>query len=222
MSRDETLVWLSHDLRAPLSAILALLYVAEQRGDAINPALSKDIEARVWDALTMAEDLILHIRAEEQQTVRTDLELGQLLYQASEMAMPLARERAMRILQEDGPEDGAWVLGDTRLLERAVFKLLGNAICYGAHASLIKLGVDDAGANSWRVWVSVEGKGLSVGEWEKAFETSARLVSEPGRGGHGLGLSFVKTVARSHGGEAWAHSDLATGLTELGFFIPRG
>ena len=56
-----------------------------------------------------------------------------------------------------------------------------------------------------RAWVEVRdhGPGVSEGEREKIFEPFYRLAgsAESGRGS-GLGLSLVRQIARSHGGNA--------------------
>ena len=55
-------------------------------------------------------------------------------------------------------------------------------------------------------WVRDRGAGIPPGEEESIFERfhTARGQLRDGRGGTGLGLAIVSTIARAHGGRAFA------------------
>nr|HBK47244.1 two-component system sensor histidine kinase CreC [Xanthomonadaceae bacterium] len=94
------------------------------------------------------------------------------------------------------------VQGDRFLLRRALGNLLENAIEFSAPGSRIALRGERVGD---RVRLSVEDQGSGVPDYALArvFE---RFYSLPrphgGQRSSGLGLPFVREVARLHGGEA--------------------
>jgi hypothetical protein len=93
---------------------------------------------------------------------------------------------------------GAGVLGDERLLRRAVRNLIDNAQRYGGGAIDIVLAT---AAGDVEVRVCDRGPGVPEDLRERIFEAFYRL---PGHaetaGGVGLGLSLVKQIAERHSG----------------------
>jgi signal transduction histidine kinase len=90
------------------------------------------------------------------------------------------------------------VLGDERLLRRALRNLLENARRYGAGE--IEVFVERAGTGA-RLSVCDRGPGVPEAFRERIFEAFFRLPGHAEReGGVGLGLSLVRQIAERHGG----------------------
>jgi nitrogen fixation/metabolism regulation signal transduction histidine kinase len=108
------------------------------------------------------------------------------------------------------------VMGDRRLLERAVVNLLENALqAVGEHGH-IRVGLrpaDDGGRVE--VWVQDSGPGIDPDLAERIFEPFFSTKT----GGSGLGLPLVRKIAEDHGGGV-ALSHPAEGGTRATLWLP--
>jgi signal transduction histidine kinase len=87
----------------------------------------------------------------------------------------------------------------TSEIRRALRNLIENAVRYGKRA---RVAVNVSGEEA-RITVDDDGPGIPEVELERVFEPFARLEESRSKetGGYGLGLSIVRLIARSHGGE---------------------
>ena len=115
-------------------------------------------------------------------------------------AAQLAAEEASRAgAAVEGPL--LHVVGDERLLRRALRNLLENARRYGGDEILVTLAPGGRGGAELRV--CDRGPGVPDAWRERIFEPFLRLPGHAEReGGVGLGLALVRQIARRHGGEA--------------------
>ena len=115
----------------------------------------------------------------------------------------------------------ARVVGDRRLLQRALANLLSNAIRYTPGGGSVNVTLERAGDD---VVIEVENPGgaIPAADLPKIFDRFYRVdPSRQRRGdGAGLGLAIVKAIAQAHGGTVTAHSDDAR--TRLRISIPAG
>ena len=91
---------------------------------------------------------------------------------------------------------------DPHYWHHLVYNLLDNACKYGGRP--LQLAVNIAGhAGETVLTVTDNGVGVPAAERHSIFERFYR-IHRPGEGhavkGHGLGLSFVRQIARAHGG----------------------
>ena len=207
----------SHDLRAPLRGVEALLQDALEafaRGDA-----------------TEARDLVEHAHREGRRAQRLVQDLlsfaksGKAALHASDVdATALAHELAAAIDQTHPARATSWriepgmrVRADEGLLRIALHNLMDNASKYAARAAqpAVEVGLDAAeGARVLRV--RDNGVGFPMTEAYRLFQTFARLSTAHGFEGTGLGLATVQRVAARHGGKVWAESEPGQGAT---FFL---
>jgi signal transduction histidine kinase len=95
------------------------------------------------------------------------------------------------------------VLGDDRLLRRAIRNLLQNARRYGGARASVSIEADGATSPAWRIRVADQGPGVPAELRERIFEPFYRLPGHAEQqGGVGLGLSLVRQIAERHGGTA--------------------
>ena len=91
---------------------------------------------------------------------------------------------------------------DPHYWHHLVYNLLDNACKYGGKPAKIEVAVSGQ-ANDTVLTISDNGPGIARSERANVFERFYR-ISHPGEGhsvkGHGLGLTFVRQVARAHGG----------------------
>ena len=188
--REEALQLLSHDMRAPQSAILTLL-----RGpEALVPKpVSTRIENLAKRTLQLAEDFVQLARAEAKPLESEPIDLNDVAIDAADALWPEARARGIRV-DVEGIDDPHMVEGDRQLLTRTVINLIGNAIKY-SDKGVIRCALAEIDGKI-RLTVADQGIGMTEEQHARLFE---RFQQGP-REGVGLGLALVRTVvARHHG-----------------------
>lgn len=102
---------------------------------------------------------------------------------------------------------------DPHYWHHLVYNLLDNACKYGGEPARIEVAVSGQ-AHDTVLTISDNGPGIARSERENVFERFYR-ISRPGEGhsvkGHGLGLTFVRQVARAHGGSIEVDNTVAGG-----------
>jgi signal transduction histidine kinase len=91
------------------------------------------------------------------------------------------------------------VLGRLLALKRAFWNVVGNAVKYGSHVTVM---VDETPAG-FAITVEDDGPGIPDGDMERVFQPFVRLEESRGRetGGSGLGLTIARAVVVAHGGK---------------------
>jgi two-component system, OmpR family, phosphate regulon sensor histidine kinase PhoR len=208
--RSLMLRFLSHDLRAPHSAILALLDVQRHQGGADNPVFDQ-IERQVRRALDLTDGFVQLARAESETYQFQPTLFAMLLLDVVDQALPIAQAKRIQLIHEMDNED-ATIRADQSLLTRALFNLLENAIKYSAAGSRICLKIRCA--QGWLTCdVIDQGKGIGAHELPDLFSQYRRFSSAHGVDGIGLGLSMVKAVVEHHDGQIECRSVVGEGTT---------
>lgn len=201
--RRELIAGLSHDLRTPLAGIRAM---AEALEDGVAPDPDSHHRAIVREATrtsSMVDDLLAlaSLDAGARDLVREPVSLGDTVSDLIAHLQPLADRRGVRIVGDvQGPCE---VQGDASLLPRAVQNILVNAVAYTREHSEVRVTVVGE-ASSVTVEVIDACGGIPDEQLAHAFEAGWRgdAARTPGaQVGSGLGLTIVKTVATSHGGD---------------------
>lgn len=215
-SREETMHYLSHDMRSPIASILTLIE-AEQLVGATDPALLDQLARYARSALKLADDLFRLVRADAIDASQfKEISLPAVMQDAADEIWALAKARGIVVATDiaEADHDAAYVRGDRDLLRRALVNLLGNAVKYGATDSTIDLALRRDGAH-WVVSVRDHGEGIRQDLLPRLFQRFGRLPTAASRreSGIGLGLMIVKTVAERHGGRVSVSSQPGQGAT---------
>ena len=203
--REEALQLLSHDMRAPQSAILSLLRGPET---GVPKAIAARIEGLANRTLELAEDFVQLARAEAKPMANEPLDMNDITIDAADALWPTAKARGIKVVVEGADMDPHMVEGDRQLLTRAILNLISNAIKYSDPGMRIRCSVDEVD-DRIRVTVADEGVGMSEEQLGNLF---SRFQQGP-REGVGLGLAFVRTVVARHGGSIDCQSELGKGTT---------
>lgn len=212
--RDQAMHFISHDIRAPIGAILTVIEMEQHFGQKeISPLLIERIQRYARNGLALADDFVHLARAQNATAQRVHVELGAIIDQALDDTWAAARERFVE-LEWMPQEQEAWVLGDASMLRRACVNLISNAIKYGpvegtVHCSLALEG------DYWCITVRDEGDGISAKEQERLFAPFTRQSQHANSAiqGFGLGLAYVHSVAQQHGGSIGVHSEVGHGAS---------
>jgi signal transduction histidine kinase len=211
--RDEAMHFISHDIRAPMGAILTAIEMEQHFGpaSAASPMLIERIERYARHGLSLAEDFVQLARAQHTSTQHAAVELGAIIDQALDDTWAAAHARSVEVDWQP-QEQEAWVLGDASMLRRACVNLLSNAIKYGPAQGTVHCGLTDEEAY-WCISVRDEGDGISTQEQARLFAPFTRQAQHAGSAtpGIGLGLAYVHAVAQQHGGSIMVHSDVGAG-----------
>lgn len=209
--RAVLLRFLSHDLRAPHSAILALLDVQRHEVSGDIQVFSQ-IELQVRKALNLTEAFVQLAKAESEAYQFQPSLFAMLLLDTFDQASSIAHMKNIQLLHDLDEDAEALVLADQSLLARALFNLLENAIKYSPAGSRISVRVSCA--EGWLLCeIADQGRGIAVDELPELFSQYRRFTSAHGSDGLGLGLSMVKAVVDRHGGRISCHSVVGQGTT---------
>ena len=205
-SRDETLRFLSHDMRAPQASILALLELQSETSSALPQAeLFSRIEKASRKTLGLADNFVQLARAESHEYRLEEVDFQDLLFDATDEMWSLAKSRHITVQMEI--RDGEYpVKVDRTLMTRALANLLSNAINYSPdHTSIVcSVWLEQEGSQQRVVCRILDhGYGIADADQSKLFLRFQRvdLPNQPRHDGVGLGLVFVKTVIERHQGD---------------------
>ena len=204
--REAMLQFLSHDMRSPQASIITLLQGTDDL--ARTPGLRDRIVRLAEQTLHLADDFVQLARLQSRPARQEPVDMGDVMAQAADMIWAGARAKNIRLLRDEesatasmeGDWPHLWVTGDAEALTRALVNLLGNAVEVSPEGGAIHYGVRREGADII-AHVADQGPGLPQ---ERRADPFARFgYSTPGdKGGSGLGLAYVATVAQRHQGSA--------------------
>lgn len=210
--REETLSFISHDMRAPQSTILAAIELRRQMPEQWPEAtVLKDIAFQAHATLDLATQFLQLAQAESANLDRQECALGQLLAEACSQIDPLANQHGIQLSCAVAEGDDI-VTVDRALLGRAVSNLLHNAITCCPAGSTVLCSLESTGSG-WEITVCDNGPGIAAEKVPSLFTPYWRGASgtASGRQGNGLGLAFVATVAQRHGGDVRCESTPGAG-----------
>ncbi len=208
-SHQSLLANASHELRSPLARLKMALEMIDEATPEQRLALQSEVQTNIGELDALVEEVLLASRLDA-QTGTPPLEPVDLL--------GLAAEEAARV-GAGATGDSLTVVGEERLLRRALRNLIENARRYGGGAIEVAV-VHEPGCAV--VVVSDRGAGVPEAYRERIFEPFFRLPGHAEReGGIGLGLALVRQIAeRHHGRVSCAARD--GGGTCFSFRVPLG
>ena len=201
--KDEFLAMLGHELRNPLSPIVASLDLMDLRNEASNQRERAILRRQARHLQRLVDDL-LDVSRITSGKLRIDLRpvnLAELVRHVT-ASFPAAPGRA---IEAHAPAE-AWVLGDESRLTQVLNNLLTNAARFGKGTTGVRLLVEEGQA---RLAVSDDGGGMDREMLERVFDPffQARQPLARHAGGLGLGLAIVRRIVELHGGSVSAHSE---------------
>lgn len=211
--RDEVLNFLSHDLRSPLSSMIALIELAKNKSsiDEMHIML-ESMEKNTHKTLHLAEQFLQLSRANANEKINFyDIDFNSVVLNAIDQIWALSDKMKVSIAH-DFEHDELWTHAEPDLLERAILNLLSNAIKHSTAGARVKV-VVTLNENEISCCVIDQGSGISAEELPHLFEMFRRTrgAGVERKYGIGLGLAFVDAVARRHSGCVSVESELGKG-----------
>ncbi|GAB1258212.1 hypothetical protein NBRC116494_27140 [Aurantivibrio plasticivorans] len=232
-ARMEALHFLSHDLRSPMTSVLALIdqernVLTDSLDESRSPSsaikrqvqLLNSIESYVQKNLGYAQQFLQIAKAKEIKPSDFVLcDLRDILDNAIDEVFPRAQLKGVKLERQLGA-DSVNVSVVPTLLERVIINLLDNAIKHSEGGSITRIDVDlsekqgrgEPGVRYALVSIQDHGSGMSQELTSKIFE---RFRSEEYQShkGIGLGLHFVQVVCRQHNIDIHVESTPGVGTT---------
>ena len=220
--RNSLLAALSHDLRTPLTSLMAQ---AEALADSAPPlapnqrAMADTLRDETVRMGRLVTNLLDMARIES-----GDVKLRRQWQPIEEViGSALAATRAAlagHTVETHVPADLPLVQYDAVLIERVLSNLLENAGKYTPRGGTV--GVAAAVHGQWlEVAVTDDGPGLPHGQEEAMFEKFTRGERESAKPGVGLGLAICRAIVAAHGGTIRAANRTAGGAA-FTFTLPLG
>ncbi len=214
LQRAELLGFIAHDLRSPQASLISLVELRRLGGGGLSEQeVLSHVETMARQTLSLCEELLQVMRAENRPLSTAPGDLSRLADEVIRDMQPLALARQQRLLRAPGDPSTVPAVFDDYLLHRALGNLIGNAIKFGPPGSEVRV---SARTDSGGVLLAVQDQGPGIPESElgRLFRRYERV--EQGRpsklaAGIGLGLVFIDTVARRHGGRVQVHNQAGTG-----------
>ncbi|HEY2748489.1 MAG TPA: response regulator [Polyangia bacterium] len=204
--RDEMSHTVVHDLKNPLSVILAnLAYAIEelrQVGDVVDPDVgqslveSQEAGRRLLRLLTNLADTA-RIEASRLETVAQPTAVGKILAQIAAQRRVIATTREIRIDVRVPADVDATI--DVDLVTRAIENVVDNAVRYTPTGGTIALSarrIDD----DVEIAVANDGPPIPLDARPVIFEKYGQTGKHSGRMNLGLGLYFCRLAAEAHQG----------------------
>jgi len=216
-TREDFVANVSHELRTPLSLIKGYVETLLD-GARDNPEVAErflKIIARNAERLDLLIQDLLTISALESGRMQLNLHPVALHPLVEKVFADLQAKATNKNVQlvSDLPELAA--SADINRLEQVLANLVDNAIKYGREQGSVRVGGRKLEDGKLEIFVQDDGPGIPSEALDRVFERFYRVDKARSRdqGGTGLGLSIVKHIVHSHGGEAWAESELGRGAT---------
>jgi len=200
---------MTHELKTPVASIRLYLETLQSR------AVDEEKRKEFYRVMLDDSDRLLQTIEQVLRTGRmggshklnvTRIDLSQVIEEALVRARALYRlSPEALIYQADGPTT---IMGDADEVRAAVSNLIDNAVKYSG--SSVKVSVETERIdNVVALRVRDEGPGIPKTELKQIFKRFHRVPGSLATRvkGTGLGLYIVRSVAKRHGGRAWAESE---------------
>jgi two-component system, OmpR family, sensor histidine kinase SenX3 len=227
--QDSFLNAVTHELKTPITSIRLYLETLQKR-DLDEKQRKEFYQVMLEDTQRLIGTVEQVLRAARvvQKNVplsRSEVALEPLVQDAVELARSrhhLSLE-GMDWKQDGRPADQLTVMGDRDELFTALSNVLDNAVKYSPADPNIRVEVVTPDLHHVEIRVRDNGVGIPGGELKRVFKRFYRVLTPDSAQvkGSGLGLFIVRTIARRHGGNAYAESEGPGRGTTVTIQLPR-
>lgn len=190
---------MAHDLRTPITRMRGMAEMS--LGNSKDNELASDVAEECANMLTMINAMLeitqaeFNINAADYET----LDFARIAHDALELLSTVADDKGVAI-KADIPEKPLMFSGDKIKLQRLLANLLDNAIKFTPSGGTVSFILKQSQSD---IVLSIADTGCGIPEKDqgRVFERFYRSDSSRNIPGNGLGLSLVKAIVDSYGGE---------------------
>ena len=225
--QDSFLNAVTHELKTPIASLRLYLETLESR--TLNEAQRHDfyrIMLEDTDRLLGTVEQIL--RAGEARNASNkknweEIDFSSLVAETVELTRLRHNLPPEALRFAAPPVEKLYLRGNPRELRTAVFNLVENAVKYSGEKKEIVIEVLTPNMDTVLLRVQDQGIGIPASELKRIFKRFYRVASSAtGRvKGTGLGLFIVRSIARRHGGDAFAESEGTGHGSTFNLRLPR-
>ncbi|NUR56452.1 MAG: HAMP domain-containing histidine kinase [Acidobacteria bacterium] len=202
----------THELKTPVASIRLYLQTLQSRD------LDETKRREFYRIMLADSDRLLHtieqvLRAGAtgsrlRRSARARLDLGEIARECVELARTRFHLQPGALDYVDRTSSRPIVLGDGDELKAAVWNLIDNAVKYSTGDIMVRVELAELDNQRLAIRVIDRGPGISPDELKRIFRRFYRIPAGVAvrTKGSGLGLFIVRSVARRHGGRAFAES----------------
>ena len=196
--RTQMLAAVSHDLRTPLTRLRMRASSLADRD------IQRSMEADLDEMEAMIDATLAFLRDDMSSESVEPVDVAAILQTIATDAADAGQQ-----VEVEAPRSLV-VVGRHLALKRALTNLVQNAVKYGGSAAITVVVI----GGSARIVINDDGPGIAADRLETVFEPFFRIEPSRGRttGGHGLGLTVARTIARAHGGDVTLRNRKPRGL----------
>lgn len=210
-NKNDLVIFLAHDLKTPLTSIVAYLTMLDSHPDMPVEERAKYTHISLEKAIRLGELIneffdITKFNLQQIELEPVEINLSMMLEQIADELYGVLQEKHLSCEVET--IDNLMIEGDPDKLARVFDNILRNAIAYCYRDSVIKI---DAHIKWDDVEIVFENQGPKIpgAKLQTIFEKFYRLDDSRSSktGGAGLGLAIAKEIVELHGGRIIAKSD---------------
>ena len=209
--KNDLVVFLAHDLKTPLTSIVAYLSMLQSHPELSEAERSKYTGISLEKAIRLGKLIeeffeITKFNAQDIVLEKTELNLSRMLEQIADEMYGVFQEKRLECLVEAAedvivpadPDKLAWVFDN----------LMRNAVAYCDRETTIHIQVSQDKDNAKIVFIN-EGPKIANDKLQHIFEKFFRADNSRSSetGGAGLGLAIAREIVELHGGQIQAQSD---------------
>ncbi len=202
----------THELKTPVASIRLYLQTLQSR-DLDETKRSEFYRIMLEDSERLLHTIDQVLRAGAtaswlRRTAKARLDLGQLAREAVELARTRFNLGGDALLYIDETRGPALIMGDADELRAAIWNLIDNAVKYSTGDIHVRVELQQSDDQRFAVRVTDQGVGISPEDLKRIFKRFYRVPAAVAvrTRGSGLGLFIVRSVAKKHGGRAYAES----------------
>ena len=209
--KNDLVVFLAHDLKTPLTSIVAYLSMLQSHPELSEAERSKYTGISLEKAIRLGKLIeeffeITKFNAQDIVLEKTELNLSRMLEQIADEMYGVFQEKRLEC-QVEAAED-VIVPADPDKLARVFDNLMRNAVAYCDRETTIHIQVSQDKDNAKIVFIN-EGPKIANDKLQHIFEKFFRADNSRSSetGGAGLGLAIAREIVELHGGQIQAQSD---------------
>ena len=199
--REETIRFISHDMRSPQSSIQALIKMQQNPQTAIpQEQFLQQINNLSQNTLRLVDNFLFLARAGNTEYNLVPVNLVDIVSSAIDHFWAISKARNIKI-NFTPSEFVCFTLADESLMTRVFSNLIDNAIKYGVDGMQIFIEITPQDKN-YLITIADQGIGIAQKDFDALFKSFSRIPQARNKAisGLGLGLAFVHTVITRHGG----------------------